>query len=601
LEQTKDWLHKTIADGKDQEKSGLNLPLRSDGSPYTIDGLAEDQKESLGVVLTALKSYCDRPTGEEQGVLRLTVSGVAGSGKSTWINTLVTTVRQMFDDDEVISVFAPTGSAAYNAGGETLHRGFLLPFDIKTEEMDPQKVKKLLAKFQKTLILVIDERSMMDAQTLGLIRLFMQQCAHLGTHKDHPWGGIPIVIVVGDDFQLPSILYGAIYSLPGVELKKDKATTPAAQIKARTDGFEEFRELGKNVMYLLGEKRVNEDQEQFKRILNAVRCENNNSELCESDIQRLLELDVNHSAIPKADRAKIEEEALYIFANKDPRDTMNDIKLKQANVKGNPVARIVSSTISNKGNRVVNQNHYDAERTPRRTLLCESARVSLNGWNAEPSKGLYHGSIGMVKDIVYEDGESPNLGDMPAYVLVEFQQYCGPPMLVDMSKVIPVTPREQRCKFGCCCRTYLPLALAYGKTAHTFQGATVGPVQQGRPENPIKVIIVDPGNRGFEGNNVGLLYTLLSRATTIGTPSERGSSAIYFTGDNYNRTRITNLTTGSSGTYVKAKLRNAWVAYLRSNAGANRCLQPQERLDLFNWASCAKFTPDMLKEVLRTV
>ena len=69
LEQTKDWLHKTIADGKDQEKSGLNLPLRSDGSSYTIDGLAEDQKESLGVVLTALKSYCVRPTGEEQGVL----------------------------------------------------------------------------------------------------------------------------------------------------------------------------------------------------------------------------------------------------------------------------------------------------------------------------------------------------------------------------------------------------------------------------------------------------------------------------------------------------------------------------------------------------
>ena len=83
-----------------------------------------DQKKALAEVLSAIREYCANPEKMCKNVSRMTVSGVAGSGKSTWINTLVTCVLKMFDDKDTIAVFAPTGSAAYNAGGETLHRGF---------------------------------------------------------------------------------------------------------------------------------------------------------------------------------------------------------------------------------------------------------------------------------------------------------------------------------------------------------------------------------------------------------------------------------------------------------------------------------------------
>ena len=48
--------------------------------------------------------------------------------------------------------------------------------------------------------------------------------------------------------------------------------------------------------------------------------------------------------------------------------------------------------------------------------------MSLCGKNIKPEWGLYNGSQGVVKDIIYNDGESPNLGDHPKYVFIEFPQ-----------------------------------------------------------------------------------------------------------------------------------------------------------------------------------
>ena len=87
--------------------------------------------------------------------------------------------------------------------------------------------------------------------------------------------------------------------------------------------------------------------------------------------------------------------------------------------------------------------------------------------------------------------------------------------------------KKPRCT---CSRKYIPLTLAFGKTVHTFQGQSVGPVKEGQPPNAIQYIIVDPGERGFEGMNPGLFYTILSRITTL--------RAIYFTGKNMNTNRI---------------------------------------------------------------
>jgi hypothetical protein len=610
MSETESWLEQSLdvvfSKGKIQGDGSaafieLNIPARSDGSAYTVDGMASDQKVLLAEVLEAVRDFCENKISNDgRGVLRLTVSGCAGSGKSTWINTLVTMIRKLFNSDDAVSVFAPTGSAAFNAGGETMHRGFHLPLKIKNLDISADKNKFLLKKYGRTVVGIFDERGMIEATNLGLMKHFMQECAHGGGNKDHPWGGIPVIILVGDDYQLPSIEYGAFYSLPEVTLKPDGPKTTSAAIKARTDGFEEFRLMGEKVMYLHGEKRVNDMQEQFKRILRTVRCaDEDQQDLCEADIQRLLELDINHPSFSPEEKAIIQKEATYVFANKEPRDRLNDIRLKEANTPGNPVARIQSRTLNRYGKQVVNQAHYDAERTPRTTLICKTARVALNGCNIMPPIGLYHGSLGIVHDIVFKPGESPNLGDMPAYVLVEFHQYCGPAMIPSMPKVIPIVPRKQMCRNQCCTRTYIPLSLAFGKTGHTFQGQTVGPVPDGKPENAIKKIIVDPGSRQFEGINCGLFYTLMGRPTTLGVREDKLSSAIYFDGDHFSRDRITNLTTGANGKpYRKALLRRAWVKYLKSNEVDSSRWTKEKQKEIFEWANETDISADMLTNIL---
>ena len=124
----------------DQE-DGAPIPVRTDGSEYKIEDLQPDQQEPLGLVLLALHQYLTGEKINDENVLRLTVSGVAGSGKSTWVNTLVSSVRKLIPNNDVISVFAPTGSAAFNAGGQTLHRGFSLPVPLETLQIPANKQK----------------------------------------------------------------------------------------------------------------------------------------------------------------------------------------------------------------------------------------------------------------------------------------------------------------------------------------------------------------------------------------------------------------------------------------------------------------------------
>ena len=108
-------------------KNELEIPVKTDGSEYTIAMLSADQKQAMAVVIERIKEYCE---ARLDNTLRLTVSGVAGSGKSTWINTLVSLVRRLVSNNSVIGVYGPTGSAAFNAGGETINRGSRVPINV---------------------------------------------------------------------------------------------------------------------------------------------------------------------------------------------------------------------------------------------------------------------------------------------------------------------------------------------------------------------------------------------------------------------------------------------------------------------------------------
>ena len=117
-----------------------------------------------------------------------------------------------------------------------------------------------------------------------------------------------------------------------------------------------------------------------------------------------------------------------------------------------------------------------------------------------------------------------------------------------------------------CMRTYMPLVLAFARTIHSFQGASVGKTGPGQPDNTFHRIIADPGERKYEANMTGLFYTLLSRATTLGEEGKPETSAILFNGRNMNPARIRNITKTEKGEmYKKVQDLRDWVEYLEKH------------------------------------
>jgi hypothetical protein len=166
----------------------------------------------MGYILNKTYKWLGHMRGmQEYDPLRLTISGAGGSGKSVLINTIASVLRKVFGRSDAVHVCGPTGSAAFNAGGVTIHRLFGIAKRYTSSNLSAMKQKKLLWDFANTVCLVVDERSMMAAELLGMMEHYARMTAHKGTNTTKEWGGIPLVILVGDDYQLPSIDPGAFY------------------------------------------------------------------------------------------------------------------------------------------------------------------------------------------------------------------------------------------------------------------------------------------------------------------------------------------------------------------------------------------------------
>jgi len=121
------------------------------------------------------------------------VTGNAGTGKSTLISYL----RNVLDKRLV--VVAPTGVAALNAGGVTIHSFFHFPPKI-LDETDIKLVydRKL---YQKLELLIIDEVSMVRCDLLDGIDRFLKK----NRSSNEPFGGVRLLLI-GDLFQLPPVV-----------------------------------------------------------------------------------------------------------------------------------------------------------------------------------------------------------------------------------------------------------------------------------------------------------------------------------------------------------------------------------------------------------
>jgi hypothetical protein len=113
---------------------------------------------------------------------------------------------------------------------------------------------------------------------------------------------------------------------------------------------------------------------------------------------------------------------LFLFANKEPSNWWNKEQLFKQDSVDNPVAIIKSYTTKN-GKQISPSDHYEKDQTVDISEMCREAKVQLTGANFYLYIVLYNGAMGVMKDIVFDKSHSPNYGDFPLHVLVEFLQY----------------------------------------------------------------------------------------------------------------------------------------------------------------------------------
>ncbi|MDQ1555081.1 MAG: ATP-dependent helicase [Actinomycetota bacterium] len=122
------------------------------------------------------------------------VTGRAGTGKSTLLNHL------SWHTSKQVVICAPTGVAALNVGGQTIHSLFRLPIGVIADHDIDQgaELRKLLNTIDT---LVIDEVSMVNADLLDAVDRSLRQ-ARQRPHE--AFGGVQVVLF-GDPYQLAPV------------------------------------------------------------------------------------------------------------------------------------------------------------------------------------------------------------------------------------------------------------------------------------------------------------------------------------------------------------------------------------------------------------
>lgn len=189
----------------------------------------------------------------------LFLTGKAGTGKTTLIHHFRNNTRKK------VVVLAPTGIAAINIRGQTIHSFFKFP----PRFLDPKSIKKSSNAriYMDVDCIVLDEISMVRADVLDAIDLFMR--LH-GRDKNAPFGGVQMVFV-GDMYQLPPIvrneeseLFSQFYNTPYFFSSNVFLQTAFAFIELQTI----FRQKERDFVEVLNKIRVGEANVRTMELIN---------------------------------------------------------------------------------------------------------------------------------------------------------------------------------------------------------------------------------------------------------------------------------------------------------------------------------------------
>jgi hypothetical protein len=226
------------------------------------------------------------------------VTGGAGTGKSELLKEFVARQSTL----GAVAVAAPTGIAALNVGGVTLHSLFGLGV---TGIMNPNSFSKRNSEYFKDLrVLVIDEVSMVRVDVMNTV----DQALKFHRGNSEPFGGLKLVMF-GDPFQLPPVITGNDKWQDNRTSDKVLQRSPfffnAAAFKVREPRILSLTTLHRQA-----------DQIEFTEVLNRIRESKHSAE----DLEYLTT--TSNSAIPGQD-------VLRVFGKNDVVEEWNEQRLSE--------------------------------------------------------------------------------------------------------------------------------------------------------------------------------------------------------------------------------------------------------------------------------
>ncbi|MFH1253368.1 MAG: AAA family ATPase [Candidatus Uhrbacteria bacterium] len=378
------------------------------------------------------------------------ITGRAGTGKSTLLRHFRDTTKKK------VAVLAPTGVAALNIEGQTIHSFFLIRPGITLKEARREgKQVKNNELYKEVETIVIDEVSMVRADLFDAVDVFLK--AAMGSKK--PFGGKQIVMI-GDLYQLPPVVRS-----DEIEELKNVYDTPyffSAQV------MKDLLETKDGLAFVELEKIYRQKDQNFIEVLNAVRN-------CSASEEHLAIL--NARCVDFCEE-EIIEEAIILTATNKQADQIN-------------AAHLAALPGKQKTYEAAFSGKFGDREAPTDELLYLKINARVMFLNNDSQGRWVNGSLGTVKklgdkelEVILDNGEE-----------VEVEAYTWNLFRFEFDRFTRTLERHKLGSFS-----QIPLRLAWAVTIHKSQGKTFDRVA------------IDLGRGAFAA---GQVYVALSRCRTL--------------------------------------------------------------------------------------
>ena len=393
--------------------------------------------------------------------LRMVVSGTAGTGKSYLIQCLKLLLR------DHLLVAAPTGVAAFNVDGYTLHSLLSLPIRGDFKPLEGKRLQTIQQTLSGVDYIIVDEMSMVGRKTFGQVDRRLRQV--FPARSEELFGGCSFLLF-GDWGQLPPVMDLPLYTTVSRTELSDLGSANYHLFDRAVALDRVMRQAGQDA-----------DQELFRNLLLRLR----NGESSVGDWKQLMK-----RTPAEVGNVSSFDAALRLYPTLEAVAEYNAIKLRS---NGQPVAMIKAV---HTGPDASKASHDDAGGLEPVVFLARGARVMLCA-NIWVEVGLVNGALGSVVAKCYKDSQCPP--DLPVSVMVRFDKYTGPTL---SDGTVPICPllRTWFSTTRQCSRLQLPLKLSWAVTIHKSQGLTLDKV------------VIDVGKKEFSS---GLTFVACSRVRRL--------------------------------------------------------------------------------------